>query len=343
MNSPVLGTPVRRWLARALDVPPTEVVIAPLGSGGDSNLMYDVNALGSRWVLRLPPAVKNDRSAHDVLREFRLLRALDRTAVPHPAPIAACEDVSIIGRPFYVMVHVDGFSPSSPPPTPWLEREDQRRDLGIRAAEALADLGAVDYVAAGLETFGRPEGFLARQVPRWLRQLNSTSVRVLAGLREVGEWLELHRPPDRTPGIVHGDFHLRNVMFARDPPARVAAIVDWEMATIGDPMLDLGALLATWSEPGEPVFMNGSMTDWPGMATRAEIAGAYEQRIGGTAEHLQYYMGLALFKLACILEGSYARLVAGDSEHEGHRTYETLVPLMVERAVDIVSGRLAVE
>ena len=343
MNAPVSGAPVRSWLSSALDVASNELLISPLGASGDSNLMYDVSAQSARWVLRLPPAVKNDRSAHDVLREFRMLQALDRTAVPHPAPVAACEDASIAGRPFYLMAHVDGFSPSPPPPPPWDERQDERHDLGIRAAEVLADLAAVDYIAAGLEGFGRPEGFLARQVPRWLRQLDTTSVRVLPGLREVGEWLEQHRPPDRTPGIVHGDFHLRNVMFAPHPPVRVAAIVDWEMATIGDPMLDLGALLATWSQPGEPVFMNGSMTDWPGMATRSEIAAAYERRAGHTAEHLQYYMGLALFKLACILEGSYARLVAGNSEHEGHRTYETLVPRMVGRAVDIVAGRFTVE
>jgi aminoglycoside phosphotransferase (APT) family kinase protein len=271
-----------------------------------------------------------------------MLEALDRTDVPHPAPVAACADLSVAGRPFYVMARVDGFSPSPPTLAPWCHGEDGCRDLGIRAAEVLTDLAAVDYVAAGLDGFGRPDGFLARQVPRWLAQLESTSVRTLPGLREVGQWLEEHRPAGQAPGIVHGDFHLRNVMFAPQPPARVAAIVDWEMSTIGDPMLDLGMLLATWSEQGEEVIMSGSMTDWPGMATRAEIAAAYERRIGRTLDHLQYYMALALFKLACILEGSYARLLAGDSEHASHRMYESLVPLIVARAQTIVSGDFVV-
>ncbi len=338
---PASAPELRRWLADELGVSSRELRIEPLSSRGDSNLMYELDAGGRRLVLRLPPTVKNDRSAHDVLREYRMLEALEHTDVPHPRPVVACDDERIAGRPFYVMGFVDGFSPAPPPPAPWSDREDVRRDLGLGAAEALAELSLVEYEAVGLEGFGRPVGFLARQVPRWLRQLDSTSARELPGLRDVGAWLEEHRPPDRPPGIVHGDYHLRNVMFAPDPPGRVVAIVDWEMSTIGDPMLDLGALLATWSQPGEEVFMNASMTDWPGMATREEIAAAYERRVGRPLEHLQYYMALALFKLACILEGSYARLLAGTSEHAGHQSYETLVPIMVRRAQAIVAGELA--
>jgi aminoglycoside phosphotransferase (APT) family kinase protein len=340
-TDPASAPELRRWLADTLGVAPRELQIDALRSRGDSNLMYELDAGGRQLVLRLPPTVKNDRSAHDVLREYRMLEALEQTDVPHPAPVLACDDERVAGRPFYVMGFVDGFSPSPPAPSPWSESEDVRRDLGLRAAEALADLSLVDYTAVGLDGFGRPDGFLARQVPRWLRQLESTSARELAGLREVGAWLDRHRPPDRPPSIVHGDYHLRNVMFAPNPPGHVVAIVDWEMSTIGDPMLDLGALLGTWSEPGEEVFMNASMTDWPGMATRTEIAAAYERRVGRPLEHLQYYMALALFKLACILEGSYARLLAGASEHTGHRTYETLVPAMVRRAQAIVAGELA--
>jgi aminoglycoside phosphotransferase (APT) family kinase protein len=163
-------------------------------------------------------------------------------------------------------------------------------------------------------------------------------MRDIDGLDEIARWLEDHRPAERAPAILHGDYHLRNVMFAPQPPARVAAIVDWEMATIGDPLLDLGALLATWSEPGEEVFMSGTVTNLDGMATRAQMAAAYEQRSGQPVEHIDYYMALALFKLVCILEGSYSRLMAGDSEHESHRTYGTLIPVMVSRASAIVQG-----
>jgi aminoglycoside phosphotransferase (APT) family kinase protein len=339
---PTLSPDLRRWLSETLDESPKDLEIDPLGGSGDSNLMYLVSAGPRRWVLRMPPAAKNDRSAHDVLREFRMLKALELTTVPHPRPIEMCGDQHVAGRPFYLMENVEGFSPTPSLGAPWADETRIRRGLGLRAAEALADLAAVDYVAVGLEDFGRPKGFLARQVPRWRRQLDATSVRQLHGLPELGTWLEEHRPPDRAPGILHGDFHLRNVMFATEAPARVTAIVDWEMSTIGDPLLDLGALLATWSQAGETELINGSISSWPGMATRSEIAAAYEARSGCAVEQLGYYMVLALFKLACILEGSYARLLAGKSEHEGHRTYETLVPTIVRRAQDIVARQLTV-
>jgi aminoglycoside phosphotransferase (APT) family kinase protein len=329
---------LRGWLAARLDADPAALAIAPLAESGDSNLMFTVAGEGGRWVLRCPPSVKNDRTAHDVLREYRMLEALERTDVPHPRPVVACEDADVLGAPFYVMEHVDGFSPSDPLPGRWADDHEALRGIGPAAAEALAALAEAPWREIGLEGFGRPEGFLERQVPRWLRQLEGYRSRELPGLDEVARWLEEHRPPDQPPAILHGDFHLRNVMFGPEPPARVAAIVDWEMATIGDPLLDLGALLATWSEPGEEVFMNGAVTDRPGMATRTEIAAAYERRSSRSLEHVDYYMALALFKLACILEGSYSRLLAGDSEHAGHRSYETLVPIMVHRAHAITRG-----
>ncbi|UGS34443.1 phosphotransferase family protein [Capillimicrobium parvum] len=336
------GPRLRAWLAARLGVQDGELRLTPLAASGDSNLMYEVWADDRAWILRIPPAIKNDASAHDVLREHRMLAALEATGVPHPAPVAACADPEILGRPFYVMEHVAGFSPSDPLPGPWASDPAALSALGPAAAEALAGVGEVPWRGIGLEGFGRPDGFLERQVPRWLAQLQRYRVRELEGLDEVARWLTQHRPPDREPGILHGDFHLRNVMFSAQPPARVVAIVDWEMATIGDPLLDLGTLLATWSEPGEPVFMIGAVTDVPGMATRAEIAAAYERRSGRPVEHVDFYMALALFKLVCILEGSYARLLAGDSEHESHRRYETVVPTMARRAHDIVRGAFTV-
>jgi aminoglycoside phosphotransferase (APT) family kinase protein len=329
---------VRRWLGDRLGVDGSQVTISSLAAAGDSNLMFDVTTPGRRWVLRMPPGVKNDRSAHDVLREYRMLVVLDGTPIPHPAPVAACEDPSIAGRPFYVMEHIDGFSPSQPLEPPWAGDAEACRSLGPRAAEALADLASVPWRELGLDGFGRPDGFLERQVPRWLRQLEGYKQRELDGLDHVARWLLTNRPPDSGPAILHGDYHLRNVMFARRPPAQVVALVDWEMATIGDPLLDLGALLATWSQDGEEVIMNGSVTHQPGMATRAEIATAYERRRGAAVDHLDYYMALALFKLICILEGSYSRLLRGESQHEGHRSYESLVPTMLRRAEAITRG-----
>jgi aminoglycoside phosphotransferase (APT) family kinase protein len=332
-----LDPPVRQWLAERLEVAPDELGASPLTASGDSNLMFELVAGGRRWVLRSPPSVKNDRSAHDLLREYRMLVALEPTPVPTPHAVVACEDPTVLGAPFYVMEHIKGFSPSDPLPERWTESRS-RRELGTCAAEALAGIARVDWRGAGLDGFGRPDGFLDRQVPRWLRQFESYKVRELSGLYDVAHWLEDHQPPPAEPAILHGDFHLRNVMYADDPPARVVAIVDWEMSTIGDPLLDLGTLLATWSQPGEEVFMNGSATQYPGMASRAELVAAYEHAGGRSLEHIDYYMALALFKLACILEGSYSRLRAGHSEHAGHRNYETLVPMIVNRAVAITTG-----
>lgn len=333
---------LRRWLATTLDVSPHDLSIEPLAVSGDSNLMFEISGGGRRLVLRVPPRVKNDASAHDVLREYRMLVALDQTDIPHPSPVAACDQSRPLGSPFFVMEHVPGFSPNDPLPEPWASRPASRRGLGLEAAAGLARLSQIPWQEIGLGEFGRPDGFLARQVSRWMRQLERYKVRELDGLAQVARWLEDHRPPDAPPAIVHGDFHLRNVMFASEPPARVRAIVDWEMATIGDPLLDFGSLLGTWSEPGEDVFMNGSVTQWDGMATREELAEAYANAGGRPLDHIPYYMALALFKLACILEGSHARLLAGDSEHPGHAVYDELVPRIVRRAVDVTTGALTV-
>ena len=205
------------WLCEHLGLDPTEGLIAPLSTAGDSNLMFQVEAGDARWVLRVPPAVKNDRSAHDVLREYRVLCALEHTRVPHPTPLAACTDEEVLGRPFYVMEHVAGFSPADPLPAPWDRDVPARHQLGIAAAEALADLAGVPWRTIGLGDFGRPDRFLERQVPRWLAQLQRYHVRTLEGLDEVAAWLTSHRPPVSEPGLMHGDFHLRNVMFAPRP------------------------------------------------------------------------------------------------------------------------------
>jgi aminoglycoside phosphotransferase (APT) family kinase protein len=333
---------LERWLGERLPGSGT-VRLRPLAATGESNEMIEVAREERRWVLRRPPAVKNDPSAHDVLREFRLLVALERSGVAHPHAVLACEDPDVAGVPFYVMDHIHGFSPVEPMPEPYASDARARHELGLLATEALADLSMVPWQELGLEDFGRPQGFLERQVSRWMRQLDSYRVRELAGIDEVAQWLGEHLPARSDSAIIHGDFGLRNVMFTLELPPRLIAIVDWEMATIGDPLIDLGLFLATWSGAGEQELVTRSVSPRAGMASRRELAACYEQRSGRSLAELDYYMALALFKFACILEGSYARHQAGHSGHEAHGAYGQLVPKIVDRALAITAGEWGLE
>jgi aminoglycoside phosphotransferase (APT) family kinase protein len=327
------------WLRRHLPGRPTDLQISPLAATGDSNEMWQIESASGCWILRAPPVIKNAPSAHDVQREYRILQALDRSTVPHARPITASPGGEPLGRPFYVMEHLRGFSPAEPMPEPFASSPAARTGLGVEAARALAELGRAPWRDLGLGDLGRPDGFLARQVRRWMGQLDSYKVRELDGLETVARWLEEKRPRGAEPAIMHGDYGLRNVMFAPEPPARVIAIIDWEMTTIGDPMLDLGLLLATWSHPADEILLTRSVTHLEGMDSRGEIAAAYQRDSGRSLEHLGYYMALSLLKLACIIEGSYARYLAGTSSFQAHREYETITPAIVRRALAISRGQ----
>ncbi|MGH3392495.1 MAG: phosphotransferase family protein, partial [Actinomadura sp.] len=223
--------------------------------GGTQNILIRLRRGGRTYVLRRPPRHLRAKSNEVLRREARVLAALDGTGVPAPRLIAACPDEQVMGGAvFYLMTPVDGFNATVELPDLHAGDQAVRNRMGLEAAAALASLGAVDHVAVGLADLGRPEGFLDRQVGRWLAELESYGALdgypgpEIPGLEKVAGWLEGNRPDSWRPGIMHGDYHLANLMYAFDGP-QVAAIVDWEMCTIGDPLLDLGWLLATW--PGE--------------------------------------------------------------------------------------------
>ncbi|MPZ22795.1 MAG: phosphotransferase, partial [Dehalococcoidia bacterium] len=223
---------------------------------GKSNETFFVDWGGERWVLRRPPAGPLPPSAHDVLREYRVLTALAGRGVRAPRTILACDDASVIGVPFYLMERIPGgtlFDES--PPLRWLDDARARRRVGEEMVDALAELHRVDWRAAGLESFGRPEGFVARQVERRFGQLEGIMARCryLPEMVEVHSWLQTHLPEEcSTPTIVHGDYGPHNVIFDSTAPARLAAIVDWELSTLGDPHTDVGWLTAMWADPGDP-------------------------------------------------------------------------------------------
>jgi aminoglycoside phosphotransferase (APT) family kinase protein len=330
------------WCAEHLPGAEYPLEVTPITATGTSNQMFELRRGPYRWVLRQPPRVKNAPSAHDVQREFRLLTALEGTVVPHPRPITACDDEAVVGGRFYVMDHIDGFSPQLPLGSPF-DAPATRRGLGVELVDGIAELAGVDWRAAGLEGFGKPDGYLERQVDRWRGQLERYRTRAIPGLDDVAAWLTAEQPEMGAPAILHGDYSFFNVMFARELPARLVAVVDWETATIGDPLVDLGWVLAQWAEDGEEPVLENNITHLPGMVRRAELAERYAARTGRSVANVRFYMVLAVFKLVCIVEGSYYRYVHGDSDNSSHAIFETLVPRLAAHAHAIARGEWAPE
>ncbi len=306
-------------------------------SGGRSNLTYAVTGSTGSWVLRRPPLGHVLPTAHDMAREYRVLAALADTAVPVPRPFALCEDPAVTGAPFYVMerrygVVVHDALPSGYAPTP-----AERRRISEALIDTMAALHAVDWRAVGLEGFGRPEGFMARQVRRWAEQWERSKTRELPAIERVRDWLAARVPPSPPPTIVHGDMRLGNIMLAADDPGRVVAVLDWEMSTIGDPFADLGWLLACWAEPGDPpMWIEGLSPNLPmlapGFLTRQAMLERYVQRSGRDAAHVDWYLVFGLYKLAVIVEGIHARYLKGQTVGEGFEVYGQRVPLLAETA-----------
>ncbi|MFC6013354.1 phosphotransferase family protein [Nocardia lasii] len=285
--------------------------------GGTQNVMLRFTRGGRDYVLRRGPRHLRAKSNEVIGREARLLTAIAGTDVRSPRVIAACDDTSVIGAVFYLMDPIRGFNPQTELPDLHAADPEIRRRMGLSAVEAIARLGALDYRALGLDDYGRPDGFLERQVPRWLRELDSYGANAgypgprIPELDRVGDWLERHRPRTWTPGIMHGDCHLANMMFDYDGP-EVAAMVDWEMSTIGDPLLDLGWQLATRPEPGTAgAGLMGTLGTVGGLPTPAEMIEHYGTFSDRDLGAVTWYTVLACFKLGIVLEGTYARAFAG--------------------------------
>ena len=312
--------------------------------GGTQNVMLRFSRAGRDYVLRRGPQHLRPVSNSVILRETRVLRALAGTDVPHPALLAVCEDISILGDAvFYLMEPVEGFNAGSEMPELHASTVAVRHEMGLSMAAAVARLGAVDHVAVGLADFGKPTGFLERQVPRWLSELESYAKFEnypdpdIGDVGGVAAWLRQHQPADFSPGIMHGDYHAANVMFSRSGPELVA-IVDWEMCTIGDPLLDLGWMLATWYRPGdEPVLPNEFMVAG-GLATPDELLQRYAQNTTRDLSDIDWYTVLSCFKLGIILEGTHARAAAGLAPKEIGDVLHTATVRLFERAMATMDG-----
>ncbi|MGB9249560.1 MAG: phosphotransferase family protein [Mycobacterium sp.] len=288
-------------------------------SGGTQNIMLRFTRSGRPYVLRRGPKHLRPRSNVVIMRETQVLAALAGTDVPHPRLIASCDDPGVLGDAvFYLMEPIDGFNAGQELPELHAADSAVRFEMGLSMADALAKLGAVDYAAVGLSEYGKPDGFLERQVPRWLSELESYkefenySGPDIPGVDDVARWLEEGRPTAWTPGIMHGDYHAANVMFSRTGP-QVVAIVDWEMSTIGDPLLDLGWLLATW---GQSAAFGGTLFEKGGLATPSDLVERYARNTTRDLSHVTWYTVLACFKLGIVLEGTNARAGAGKAPKE---------------------------
>ncbi len=287
--------------------------------GGTQNVLVEVHSGGRVMVLRRGPRHLRRRTNDMLRREMQVLEALRPTDVPHAALIAACPDEEVLGGAvFYLMEKVDGFNPAVELSAEAAGSLDVRRRLCLSTAAAAATLAAVDHVAVGLADTGNPAGFLERQVGRWRSELESYSSLdgyggpELPGVDALGDWLEDNRPTHWRPGILHGDYHLANVL-CDHRTGSVAAVVDWEMTTIGDPLLDLGWLLATWPDDDAeaPAVLAGGVRALAGAVTRDDLVREYAARSTRDLSAVDWYVALACYKLAIVLEGTHARACAG--------------------------------
>jgi aminoglycoside phosphotransferase (APT) family kinase protein len=319
-----------RWLSDALQ-DPGPFTVQPL-SGGNSNETLLLQSPAGARILRRPPSATIDPSAHSMAREYRVLTALDGRTVPAPRPLAYCDDPDVAPAGVLVMERSAGVSLTTALPAGFA---GDARAVGYAIVDALAALHTVDWRAAGLEGFGRVDGFLERQVPRWRKQHSRYAVRELELFEPVAQWLESNLPPGFEPGILHGDFHADNCLVTIDAPTRVAAIVDFEMTTIGDPLLDLGLVLAFWGDarpaaPAMPTVQGFSRgADAP---DRQELAERYAAASGRSIDHLPFYLTLAFWKLAAIVEGAYAHYLDGNLDSDYGRDLAHDVPALLSEA-----------
>ncbi len=314
---------------------PSGLTATPVGEG-HSNVTFE---LSTGVILRRPPRGPLPPSAHDVLREARLLSALEGTPVRVPKVLAVCDDLEVIGAPFYVMERIDGEVITSTMP-PELDDETQRARVADELVDALVEVHAVDWTTIGLEGFGKPTGYLERQLRRFTGLWEHNRTRELPEVEQVGAWLQANLPESPPATVVHGDYRLGNTMFAPRAPAELIAIFDWEMATIGDPLADIGYMVMQWTEAGDDLgrFNLHHVTTLPGFPTRRELIARYEERAGRSMRDLNWYVTLALWKAVVFMEGNYKRAVAGSTDDPYLKTFGEGVVEIARRAVAVSQG-----
>lgn len=309
---------------------------------GFSNLTYLIRG-GSEWVLRRPPFGNEVKTAHDMGREFRVLSALSPVYPLAPKALVACDDPSVLGAPFYVMERRQGvILRGSTPSGVELAPEDLRR-LSLAVIDALADLHQLDYKASGLGDLGRPEGYVARQVQGWTQRYEKSRTGEIPTMEETARWLTENQPPESGATLLHNDYKYDNLVLDPDDLGRIRALLDWEMATVGDPVLDVGTTLGYWVEERDPESLKAiafGPTAQPGSLTRQDLADRYAERTGRCVGLFPYVFGL--FKIAVIVQQIYARFVRGHTRDPRFAGLDAMVAVLSDSAVRAIErGRLS--
>jgi aminoglycoside phosphotransferase (APT) family kinase protein len=338
-ESPGSGTGVppvdRRESSCGTGVPPVDLCLEQF-AGGHSNLTYLIRFGEEQFVLRRPPVGPVAPTAHDMPREFRLLQAIHPHFPLAPKPILLCEDTSVIGVPFYLMERRTGLIVRDRIPPEIGEDETVRRRVSEAVVDTLAALHAVDIYATGLAQIGKPAGFVQRQVRGWSERWQRSKTSEVSEMDQVIQWLGERIPVELNTGaaIVHNDFKLDNIMLDTGDPSRVIAVLDWEMCSVGDPLIDLGLLLCYWTLKGEDDRQSlRAVTTGPGWLTRAEIIERYTRQTGRDLSHIVFYETFARFKVAVIIQQIYFRFVRGQTRDERFRHFDRLVLELAKEAV----------
>jgi aminoglycoside phosphotransferase (APT) family kinase protein len=331
--------PLQRFLDGALGGS-TEITVTPLAGGGSCDA-FAIDRGAARWVLRRAPRHANVASAHDVLREYKILDAIKDEAVAIARPIIACADPNVFGAPFFVMRRIDGSAILSHVPEQWATTPDSHGRALEELIDALVAIHAVDWRACGLGDLAHTGEYLPHQITRWLGQLASYESRELPTAMRIAEWLETHRPADQPSALCHGDYKLDNLLFAPESPPRLAAVVDWEMAGIGDPLVDLAWALIF--HPGPDGTIHLGTTKDPKFAVEAlpdrrQLVERYAFKSGRDTASIGRYDVFARWKLAIALEGSYAKFLRGQSDKPLHEFFGRQADLLLASAEGIIES-----
>jgi aminoglycoside phosphotransferase (APT) family kinase protein len=324
---------LRPYFAEHVPLAGDKPLTAELIAGGRSNLTYAISNGTSTWVLRRPPLGHVLPTAHDMVREYKVLTALAGTGVPVPRTYALCEDVEVNDAPFYVMEKVDGVIYRDGAALSKLDADGARR-VSEELVDVLAQIHTVDYEKVGLGGFGHPDGFLERQVRRWGQQWERSKTRELPEVDEVARRLNAALPESGPPTIVHGDYRLDNTMMSTTDLGKIVAVLDWEMSTLGDPLADVGLFLLYWGNAGAQVIATGSAIDeQAGFLSDDEIVARYAEKSGRTVDALDWYVVFAFYKLAIIVEGIHARFKMGKTLGDGFDSMGETVTALVHGAL----------
>jgi aminoglycoside phosphotransferase (APT) family kinase protein len=334
-----LEAPLERFLNDALGSN-GPITVSPMAGGGSCEI-FALDRGNEHWVLRRAPRHASSATAHDVLREFRILDAIKDEPVRIPRPILSCADPGVFGTPFYVMERIDGLPIRANLPAAWAAAPETHGRALEELTDALAEIHAVEWNAGDLAPLAPRPDYLARQTARWLDQLASYGGRELPAAAGIGTWLDQHRPRDQEPALCHGDYKLDNVLFAPEPPPRLLAVVDWEMAAIGDPLIDLAWALIFHPGPDgtmplgrakDPAFEIDDLPD------RRRLIERYGEASGRDTGSIGWYDVFARWKLAIVLEGSYAKFQRGQSDNPVHEFFGRQVDLLLASAAALVES-----